>query len=303
MWNALVNRWCLGITALMVLLLYLWSPLAHYAHEIFWASLIFLGIPHGALDHLIHLQDSGTSPGQMKNFYIKYLSLMVVTFLMWFIWPTVSFVTFLIISAYHFGQSQLFYLKTDNVIKSVLFLSWGCLILSGIIAFNFTQCQEMFSSLGWLQLEWSTLQLWIAVSGVSAMVTLTILVYLWVKGIMNTKEIAMEFGLLILLTMMAYGADAVLTFAVYFGLWHSFRSLVLEYQALSWLKGLSQFVKKLVPYTLVSVLGLVAINLLADWYFGDISPLMVFIMVVSALTVPHLLVMHQLYQTAETKMA
>ncbi len=301
MWNSVVNRWCMGITIFLGLVFYFWSPFTHYAEGIFWASLVFLGIPHGALDHLIHFHNAEFSPGGLRKFYIRYLSLIAATFLIWFLWPTLAFIAFLIVSAYHFGQSQLYYIPLGSVLKVVAYTSWGLLILSGIIALNYPQCQEMFSSLDWLRLEWSSQSFWSGMSVFSGLLTLGILGYLRIKGLLRQNELIFECCLILLLAFIAYKSDAVITFAVYFGIWHSFRSLVLEYRTLTWLKSLSQFLLKLLPYTTVAVMSLLAINYVVDLFLGEISPFMTFIIVVSALTVPHLMVMHALYQKAEGK--
>ena len=281
--------------------LYLWPQLNGYGEWIFFLFLITVGIPHGALDHLIEFRSTKASPKKLRLFYAKYLCMILLTGLIWLVFPSFALLATILISAYHFGQSQLFYLPLTKTLQFVVYTTWGLTVLSFIIVFNFEQCLEIFASLHWIELGfWWSYDFWWTLLISSAATTGLVLAWAnWVRKMPN-RDLVFETVLLGILGFIAIQADAIMAIAIYFGLWHSFRSLVLEYLSLPSLKGVKHFIFELLPFTLLALTGMLLINYLANWYFEEISPFMVFIVLVSALTVPHLVVMDNLYRSAKT---
>ena len=87
----------------------------HPAIEIGLFVLLMLGtgIPHGATDHLIYsiLQKEEGKPQNLRMFLGTYLLSMLVYGLAWWLVPGLCLSIFLVISAYHFGQSQVLYVR------------------------------------------------------------------------------------------------------------------------------------------------------------------------------------------------
>ncbi len=90
-------------------LISLWKNMPN---QIEWAFCLFLlvilGIPHGAADHLVaqqlaRLQNSSFS---LISFASKYLAVMVAYGIMWYFFPLASFVIFIGISIFHFGDLE-----------------------------------------------------------------------------------------------------------------------------------------------------------------------------------------------------
>ena len=289
------------LTAIWAVALFLWPQLSGYGDWVFLSLLITVGIPHGALDHLIEFRSTKASPKRLRWFYAKYLCLILLTGLIWVVFPSFALLATILISAYHFGQSQLFYLPVSKALQLVVYTTWGLTVLSFIIVFNFEQCLEIFASLHWIELDfWWSYDFWRMLLISSAAITTLVLAWAkWVQ-LMSVRDLLFEIALLCFLGFIAFQADAIMAIAIYFGLWHSFRSLVLEYLSLPSLKGVKHFIFELLPFTLLALTGMLLINYLANWYFEEISPFMVFIVLVSALTVPHLVVMDNLYRSAKT---
>ena len=65
--------------------------------------ILLLGIPHGAIDHVLFFKKRKMS--QLK-FYSIYLGLSFLFVILWHILPVTSLILFLLISAFHFGESQ-----------------------------------------------------------------------------------------------------------------------------------------------------------------------------------------------------
>ena len=88
-------------------------PFENFEGYMFAILLIGFGIPHGALDHKILFARGSFCFKEKMRFYFKYISLMICMGSFWYFSPYFAFIFFMIISAYHFGQSQLYYIKLN----------------------------------------------------------------------------------------------------------------------------------------------------------------------------------------------
>lgn len=68
------------------------------------AGVIFLGLPHGALDPEVARRAFASARYSTITFYAAYLTLVFVYWLLWNRLPTTGLIFFLIISAFHFGS-------------------------------------------------------------------------------------------------------------------------------------------------------------------------------------------------------
>ena len=66
------------------------------------AAIMFFGVPHGAIDHKIHLKFSKKS--SVGKFILIYVSVGLAFLLWWLLMPLKALLFFIILSAYHFGQ-------------------------------------------------------------------------------------------------------------------------------------------------------------------------------------------------------
>lgn len=286
--------------AVIILLLSIWGVrLENIQGYIFILTLVTVGIPHGALDHKILFSNKLPTMNQKLRFYITYVSLMLVTGICWYLEPKWSFIGFLALSAYHFGQSQLYYVKFGKSFSWLLYLSWGVLLLSSIIYFNLTECLDFFLSLD--QLEAGSYvrskEMLLLMTG-SGGVLIALLAAAFFMDKISIRDLGYEVLSLMIIIALAVKSTAVITFIVYFGLWHSLVSLTLEYRHLkngSKRMGWSSFIHSLFPHSAVAILFMVclyAYSLTNNW---GISPYMLFIVLISIITVPHLFVMSRLY--------
>ena len=82
----------------------------------FWpfvAGMFFLGLPHGALDHLapLFVLHRRFSWRWLAVFVPCYLALAGLYLLFWHVWPTGALATFLLLSWLHWGQGDAYYLS------------------------------------------------------------------------------------------------------------------------------------------------------------------------------------------------
>ena len=79
----------------------------------FAASLVFLGLPHGAVDHLVPARLSGRSvtPGSVLAVAGLYAAFAAAVLVLWFISPLAAFALFIAVTWFHWGQGDLYALR------------------------------------------------------------------------------------------------------------------------------------------------------------------------------------------------
>lgn len=105
------------------------------AQVLLLVGLVLVGIPHGALDHV--LESRGRKADFSFAFFAKYVGLMGLMFGIWQLYAPMGLVLFLLYSAWHFGESDF---KEMGLNGSVFSFSWGVWILSTIL---FTHVEEL----------------------------------------------------------------------------------------------------------------------------------------------------------------
>lgn len=275
------------------------APLEYIQGYLFLVVLVFVGIPHGALDHKLIFSQNGYIRAAKIKFYLTYLSLMTLTAVLWYSNPKWSFISFIGLSAYHFGQSQLYYINLPQILKHLFYTAWGAFLLSLIILFNLNECLDFFLSLKSLEASaYMTKHIVINISLISGAVTFILFGYASFSKRLNALDLMYEIISIALFLSLAVSTTAVLTFILYFGLWHSLVSLNLEYKFLqSRNNGLKfwSFVRELAPHSLVAIAFMGVLYWLSNSYQWEISPYVLFIILISIITVPHLFVMSRLY--------
>ncbi len=262
--------------------------------------ILTVGVSHGAIDNVLY-----GIKGKMQNvrFITIYVLIALLAGLTWFFLPNFSFITFLLISAYHFGQSQFVDYNLDSGFMSrVLYFCWGGTVLSFLIHFNRTELLsltyegELFPIVASdFLIENSAIFTYGLVS-----VSLAILVYLIFLKNISFQALFTELYLLVLIALSFKFLSILLGFSLYFIILHSFRVLIQEYDFLKKNNELDnnfQFVKILLPFTIAAILGLGGISLVL--YLNDaILSIPIWALIVTfGITLPHALVMEIFYRS------
>jgi len=298
--------WGVLITTAIVLLMGWFVPswIKHIDLYVFVAFMIISGIPHGATDHLIYkyTQEQKGRRVSYVTFIWVYLLAMVAYGLCWYFLPVFSLITFLLISAYHFGQSQLLYVRFTETdpFKWFLYIWWGTTILAGIVLLHWTDSREILAnfipSTFLVRVDQVTnLSL---IPWIMAGTTLLLLTFAWlIGGISRRKWLFEELNLIVLMLLFA-NSSLLMSFAVYFGVWHALASIMTEVDELR--KGhrhfsLGTFIREAFPLSLISFVGIGILLLIAHYLGAIISPYLLFFIAISTLTLPHMYFMNKFY--------
>ncbi len=137
---------------------------------LFILGLITVGIPHGAVDHLL---ESGNLHSKIKlNFVIKYLGAAFMYFILWILFPNIALLFFLIYSIWHFGQADIneWKIQNNNGFKNWI---WGGILLGIILYGHSVETNIILKNMGveLFQINEKT--------GKTISISLTLLAFIW----------------------------------------------------------------------------------------------------------------------------
>ena len=301
-WNILTI-----IVTLLVLTLGQFTPnlLQAIRIELVIISILVIGLPHGAIDHIIagaigrQKSRKITSHFWMK-FYATYLGAIILVGAIWFIWPLGALLFFFFLSAYHWGQADMVALKQKaQLAPQILYWARGILIVAALLFSNPAAIEGIVYRLIDYQLTdyavFNTYHL--------HLLTFVFLAYLFITfRSVAEKTVALVLRLLLdslLVVSLFVLTDPLVGFAVYFSLWHSLGhveemiSFMLEKgEKLQW----SSFYVHSVPFTLLSIAGLGILYLIYNIWELDFHWLPMVFVIISALTLPHMFVVERMYE-------
>ncbi len=107
-------------------------------------GLFSIGIPHGALDHLLpNQQIHGKAT---VTFIFKYLLLGCIYLLGWFIIPNISFLFFILFSVWHFGSTDIHEWKIKKFMNFKSWI-WGTLVFTIMLAGHIHETNEIIKKM------------------------------------------------------------------------------------------------------------------------------------------------------------
>jgi len=264
---------------------------------------IIFGIPHGAIDNILFLTESNLSK---KVFYLLYFLSMLLYCFLWFISPLYSFIFFLFMSAYHFGESQLSNYNIEINFSKFIFLIWGVALISTLFLYNAEELSNLFNSYDdtsnfSIIFKYNVLDFLFYSSN---FVIVLSLLYLKINKLITNEIFSTELFQIILLHITFFIFPVIISFTLYFVFLHSIKVLLQEYSYLEQkISGLNlmKFIKLLAPFTLLSLVFFIIFILISNIYNIDISLLLFLIISISVITLPHSISMTSFYDKINFK--
>ena len=293
-----------GLSALLFILLSLLFPSITQSAAL-WivvASVVVIGIPHGAIDHIMaaELYHLNQTLKDHLLFYASYLLVMIVVGALWILFPEAGMALFLIISIYHFGQADMEdFLENRHAVNRLFYVSRGLLII-GLIVFSdpLTTYPIMADAMRIDTVSFSGVMpppntSMLLIVGVYALVSLFGLA---TGRIVRTTNFIIDSLLLILFLWIT---GPLIGFAIYFALWHS-AGHINEMREFFENRGkslsVSRFYAKALPFTLVSLVGLVLLFFINVQLNLDNQFISLMFILISVLTLPHMLIVERMYE-------
>ena len=220
---------------------------------------------------------------------------------MWIILPFYAFVLFLIISAYHFGESQLINHLAKINHKKLIFLLWGVSLISSLFYYNQLELSNLFYSnsdtKNLIYIFNSNIIKYIFFSSNSILIGF--LVYLSFYRNVSKNEMNQEIFQIFLIHITFYLFPIIISFTLYFVFLHSLKALTQEFKYLNQKvekTSIIKFIKILFPHSFISLLFVSFLIILSQKNFIDVSELLLLIISISVITLPHAIVMTKFYE-------
>jgi Brp/Blh family beta-carotene 15,15'-monooxygenase len=265
-----------------------------------------IGIPHGAMDHLVTLPKS--APIRMAIFVIIYVAialLAIYAILRWNVW---GFIFVVLMSAIHFGIGDAAFLsEKDSLDGSSRIPSWFYAPAAGLLPVAIplvnSRSTDALEKVNPALINWHngfTTEILILVAVVT---TLSLLALLQRKRYRDALDI-------LLLAALASFAPPLVAFAVYFGCWHAMRhtarlTSLLPNSESAYLRGRpgQAFAAAVIPGLPALAGTFIFVIVLAGFSQQDLSNKFLWLTLVTiwALTVPHMIVTAKLDRAALKK--
>ena len=253
--------------------------------------IFFIGLPHGSFDGAVASLVGFSSRNQFLQFLFCYLALFVLVVFFWLYFPIIALTIFIIMTIVHFGLCDWTNFKIYKFKYSVCF-TYGMTIIFGIIFFNEQQSFLIFKYL--TNDKVYMLQKYFFIPYFLTILSIIYFVYL------SFFEKKLRIGVIeiLLLLLIFYFFDPLLSFAIYFCFFHTYKHLkhlikniylnlsnkkfviysTIVFTVISWFGGLG------IIYYLVQNLSLYE-SILKVVFIG-----------LAALTLPHMLLVDVVYR-------
>lgn len=264
-------------------------------------SVFIVGIPHGAIDHVIAAELFGLNQKLTDHllFYGSYLLIMIFVGALWIFFPVGGMIFFLAISIYHFGQADMEdFLSEKRKGNWIFHLARGTLIIGLIV---FVRTEETFPIMAEaMRIETSTLEAILPPSFIT--VSTILLLNFAVAGVGGFTKRISRFGSFmtdsVLLALVLIITGPLIGFAIYFALWHSaghINEMREFFKSRNKSLSIPQFYLKAAPFTLVSFLGLAMLLGINQAYGLEDQFLSLMFILISVLTLPHMVIVDKMY--------
>ena len=264
-----------SLTLLFIAFSYL--NLQFIAWIILGVGFLTVGLPHGALDHLVDKNLSNKL--QLSIFILNYLLKSVLLGIIWFFAPDLALIIFIFYSAWHFGEGDFSEWKIKDVASSWM---WGMILLLSILILH---SEEVLSILKQVHAN-HIANYWYAIND---QMILMIQVILICTALLITYRVKNYSPLVTLgyIVLSAY-LPLLLSFGIYFIAQHSlfgWRHLKIGLQQSSF-----SLWKKTLPFTIAGASIIVFFMMIFNEYY-----LGMFFISLSCLSIPHVFSMHNFY--------
>lgn len=270
-------------------------------------ALLLTGIPHGALDHLVQQEDAERrgKPFKLSIFLGRYLLNMLIYALAWYIFPSWSLFFFLLISGWHFGETDIATYPQQPLLTVAMRFLYGIFVLGWILLAHKVEVTpvllHLVSADGLLFGKW----LWLAGQAIWLLPLSGFLIVflLMLSGFYqhNPHQYKLILQLLMLL-LCTYFLPLLPAFGLYFAGWHglvtlfNIKGFIIGKNATAD-KTLFKVWKTALPFSLIAITGLVLAGYLLPRYAPLFDPLPLLFVFLSVITLPHMQVMHNLNST------
>ncbi|TVR27367.1 MAG: hypothetical protein EA390_13910 [Balneolaceae bacterium] len=263
-------------------------------------SVFLIGIPHGAIDHIMAAEIFGLNQTLKDHllFYASYLLIMMLVGALWYFAPVAGMILFLAISIYHFGQADM----EDFMVRKPGNWIWhnarGILIIGLIVFVKPSVTYPIMAEA--MRIDEAIFAGWMPDATISAGIIITAYALLAMIGYLlgRFKNPGRFFSDSLILAGLLIITGPLIGFALYFALWHSaghINEMREFFEGRDKSLSVLQFYKKATPFTLVSLFGLAFLAGINSAFGLEEQFLSLMFILISVLTLPHMFIVDRMY--------
>jgi Brp/Blh family beta-carotene 15,15'-monooxygenase len=296
------------INALIGLILFAWQQfdgeIPMKIQLMYFAIMIgATGIPHGALDHII-AKTSAISNGQsfsIQQFLGRYVLAIILYSASWIFLPGISLIIFLLISAWHFGETDLSN-ADDTRSWNLSRLLWGSIVLMLILLSHFEETTSVVLRITQSSEIAQKTMVHLRVNSIYYFSVVASLFFA-IAAIANRKnkiKLSSQYTInLVAILFLCSQLPLLPAFALYFGGWHAIKSFEIIFKFLHDAKEemadkpMTMW-KNALPMTFLAAFGFIFMAFIWNGTGLKMDPLPAIFIFLSIITLPHLDVMDKL---------
>ena len=271
---------------------------SEYFYFACYGLILTFGIIHGANDILILLKGKKQTKKIVIRSTVKYLSIVLLISVLFFLFSEISLLFFVLFSAYHFGEQQ-WTIFGNNQSKSIslFYFFFGLLIFSVLFLFNKSDVSNIIFEITKIYIPENIYSAGIIFSSIFTLL-LIILNYQILK-----KQLLHQLALLVVMLLVFFTYELLPAFAIYFVFFHSIPSIIEQSDYLfgdsTKAENFKKFLLKGAVYWLLAIVFLVVMYLILKNNI-DFS-LAIFFSFLAAITFPHVLVIYKMKSEIHSK--
>ena len=261
---------------------------------IYFFLVLLFGIIHGANDIYLIIRGNSKNKKISKTTFVYVFIVLLIT-LIFFSFPLLSLIFFVLFSCYHFGEQQ-WTILDENIDSGLLFFTNGLLIFATLFYFHRNEVIEIvFMISNFIVIE--DFFKWLLITSILLTVISLLINYKRVKSQILNQIILFPFLMIVFSQLSLFNS-----FAVYFVIYHSIPSIM---EQTNFLYGSSTFpmLKKYfitaLPYWITALIGLLVFYLIFSINFT--FSLDIFFSFLAAITFPHVIVIYKMKKITNDK--
>ena len=271
---------------------------SEYFYFACYGLILTFGIIHGANDILILLKVKKQTKKIVIRSTVKYLSIVLIISVLFFLFSEISLLFFVLFSAYHFGEQQwTIFGSNQSKSISIFYFFFGLLIFSMLFLFNKSDVSNIIFEITKIYIPEKIYSAGIIFSS-SCTLLLIILNYQILK-----KQLLHQLALLVVMLLVFFTYELLPAFAIYFVFFHSIPSIIEQSDYLfgdsTKAENFKKFLLKGAVYWLLAIVFLVVMYLILKNNI-DFS-LAIFFSFLAAITFPHVLVIYKMKSDIHSK--
>ena len=257
--------------------------------------ILSFGILHGSNDIiLIHSIAKSRASITFIRVLLTYILTIGIAVIVFYFFPLIALILFIIFSAFHFGQQHWEYheLSLKNSSKNLIYFSYGMLVLQLLFVFNINDVIIIVENISNITLEEHLIH-YSFLASVILFLCCGVMIYLKLKEF-KTKLIKEIFLLLVFIVIFKV-STLIWGFTIYFIFWHSIPSLIEQVRFIYGKfdqKTFLSYCKNAWPYWIISVICMAVMYLILK---NKTLFLALFFSFIAAVTFPHTLVMNKMF--------